>query len=102
MIKPQMEARANDLDRGIDDGSAGRGSDGGLSIIPGSDGSAEARAVELQLQGCGRSSECTNESSGSKTESVDSNTASPSASGYQPKVEDAVLSGWSDAGRKGF
>jgi hypothetical protein len=45
MIKPQMEARANDLDRGIDDGSASRRSDGALSIIPGSDGSAEARAV---------------------------------------------------------
>src|SRR2546426_510996 len=97
MIKPQMEARANDLDRGIDDGSASRGSDGGLPIIPGSDGSAEARAVWLQLQGCDGSSERTNKSSGSKTESVDSNTASPSTSGYQPKADRAVLSGWSNA-----
>ena len=78
------------------------GSDGGLSIIPGSDGSAEARAVQLQLQGCGGSIERTNKSSGSKTESVDSNTASPSTSGYQPKAHRAVLSGWRDAGRKGF
>jgi hypothetical protein len=45
MIKPQMEARANDVDRGIDDGSANSSSDGGISIIPDSDGSAEAGAV---------------------------------------------------------
>jgi hypothetical protein len=40
-----MEARANDLDRGIDDGSANSSNDWGISIIPGSDGSAEAGAV---------------------------------------------------------
>src|ERR1700738_1586482 len=102
MIKPQMEARANDLDRGIDDGSANSSSDGGLSIIPGSDGSAEAGAVQLQLQGCGGSTECTNKSNGSQTESGDSNTASPSTSGHRPKADRAVLSGWSDAGRKGI
>ena len=66
-------------------------SDGGLSIIPGSDGSAEAGAVHLQLQGCGGSTERTNKSSGSQTESVDSNTASPSTSGHRPKADRAVL-----------
>ncbi len=34
MIKPQMEARANDLDRGIDDGSANSGSDGASQSSP--------------------------------------------------------------------
>src|SRR5271170_3487040 len=100
MIKPQMEAQANDLDRGIDNGSANSGSDGGLSIIPGSDGSTETGAVQLQLQGCGGSTERTNKSSGSQTESVDSNTASSSTAGYQPKADRAVHFG--GAGRQGF
>jgi hypothetical protein len=43
-----------------------------------------------------------NKSSRSQTEYVDSNTTSSSIPGYQPKAHSAVLSGWRDAGRKGF
>src|SRR5260370_246993 len=101
MTKPRMEAQANDLDRGTDDCSASSGSNGELPTISGCDGSA-ARAVSLQLQGCGGCVECTNQSIGSKTKSVCNYTASSSTSTCQPKGNRAVLSGWRDAGRKGF
>ena len=47
---------------------------------PRPDGSAEARAVQLQLQGRDGGFERTNRSSGSKAQSVVSNTTSPSSS----------------------
>ena len=54
------------------------------------------------FKGCGGSFERTNKSSGSKTKSVDSYTASPSTSADKPKAHRAVLSGWRDGGREGF
>src|SRR5580704_5043028 len=102
MIKPPKEAPANDLDRSVDDGSASRGSNGGPSTVPGCNGSGEARAVQLQVQGCGGSVERTNKSIGSKTESVDSDPTPSSTPGDQPKGHRAVLSGWREGDREGF
>src|ERR1700723_2864641 len=102
MIKPPKEAPANDLDRSVDDGSASRGSNGGPSTVPGCNGPAEARAVQLQVQGCGGSIERSNKSIGSKTESVDSYPTPSSTRGDKPKAHRTVLSGSRDGDGEGF
>src|SRR5271170_5219000 len=98
MRKQEMEVPANELVRGNDDSGAGNERSGGGAchspIHSRSDGSTEARAIHLQLQGRGSGPECTGESAGAEAKPIDSDPSAASTADRKPQCVGPVPVGW--------